>query len=473
MQTYDILIVGAGPAGMSAAIRSACLGMTTIVVDEQPAPGGQIWRAVEDNIRRGGHRELGAAYNDGVAVVRKFRECGAQYLPDTRVWQIERVADLGKPVASNDWIVFLSRAGGAENIRARHVLLATGAQERPMPFPGWTLPGVMTVGAAQILHKQARQIPDQPVWIAGSGPLPLLYMNQLLDVGGRIGGWLDTTPSGGIRRGIPALRGAMSGWHDLLKGLLWSARLRGKSFPIVRNVNGLRVFGIGRLEQIAYRTESGLEGEVAANVLLVHEGVVPSIHFTQAMGCSHRWNDAQLCFEPEVDTWGKSSITGLYVAGDGAGVGGAKAACTRGELSAVGVALSLGILSIERANEVGAPLRRRLRHELAMRPLLDSVYRPRDEIFTPADEAIVCRCEEVTARDVRLTARLGQPGPNQLKAFTRAGMGPCQGRQCGYTVANLLASAQCRSVAAVGFQRVRPPLKPVTLAELSVLDEPS
>ncbi|MGF6970881.1 transposase-like protein [Paraburkholderia sp. WC7.3g] len=162
-----------------------------------------------------------------------------------------------------------------------------------------------------------------------------------------------------------------------------------------------------------------------------------------------------------------------YVAGDGAGIGGAKAACTRGELAAIGVALSSGALSAGRASELAAPLRRRLAHELAMRPLLDSIYRPRTEIFTPPDETIVCRCEEVTAGDVRLAAELGQPGPNQLKAFTRAGMGPCQGRQCGYTVANLLASAQCRSVAAVGFQRVRPPLKPITLAELSAFDESS
>ncbi|MBC8726322.1 FAD-dependent oxidoreductase [Paraburkholderia sp. 31.1] len=473
MRTFDILIVGAGPAGMSAAIRSARLGMTTILVDEQQAPGGQIWRAIEENVRRGVHQGLGAAYSAGAAVVQNFRECGAHYLPETRVWQIERAPSPGKPAGSGEWIVFLSRADGAESIRARHVLLATGAQERPMPFPGWTLPGVMTVGAAQILHKSAHQIPDQPVWIAGSGPLPLLYMTQLLDAGGRIAGWLDTTPRGALRRGLPTLRGAVDGWHDLLKGLLWSARLRGRGFPIVRNVSSLRAFGIGRLEQIVYRTENGLSGDVAADILLVHEGVVPSIHFTQAMGCSHRWNEAQLCFEPEVDTWGETSMTGLYVAGDGAGIGGAKAACTRGELAATGVALSSGALSVERASELAAPLHRRLGHELAMRPLLDSIYRPRTEIFTPPDETIVCRCEEVTAGEVRLAAQLGQPGPNQLKAFTRAGMGPCQGRQCGYTVANLLASAQCRSVAAVGFQRVRPPLKPITLAELSALEESS
>ncbi|AWV05621.1 FAD/NAD(P)-binding oxidoreductase (plasmid) [Burkholderia sp. JP2-270] len=471
-QTFDILIVGAGPAGMSAAIRATQLGLSTLVVDEQPAPGGQIWRAIESNATRGLDRELGAAYSAGAAVVREFRLCGAHYRNETRVWQIERANATDRATDPKNWIAYMSGAGGAEGIQVRNVLLATGAQERPMPFVGWTLPGVMTVGAAQILHKTAHQIPEHPVWVAGSGPLPLLYMTQLLDAGGRIAGWLDTTPGGAWRRSIPVLRGAAEGWRDLLKGLLWSAKLRGKSFPIVRRVNSLQAFGIDRLEQIVYRTESGQSGDIAADMLLVHEGVVPSIHFTQAMGCSHRWNERQLCFEPELNTWGGASMSGLYVAGDGAGIGGAKAACTRGELAAIGVAVALGALSAGRAGEIAAPLRRRLEIELATRPLLDSVYRPRSQIFTPSDEAIVCRCEEVTAAEVRAAAQLGQPGPNQVKAFTRAGMGPCQGRQCGYTVANLLASTQCRSVADVGFQRVRPPLKPVTLAEISSLREP-
>lgn len=456
---------------MSAAIRATRLGMTTLVVDEQPAPGGQIWRAIETNVRRGIDRGFGAAYYAGEAVVRNFRACGASYQPETRVWQIERAAGADKSGDSMGWIVFMSRGSSAECIGARHVLLATGAQERPVPFPGWTLPGVMTVGAAQILHKTANQVPEHAVWVAGCGPLPLLYMTQLLDAGGSVAGWLDTTSGGAWKRGIPALRGAAVGWQDLLKGLLWSARLRGKSFPIVRQVNSLRAHGIGRLERIAYRTEDGQSGDIATDMLLVHEGVVPSIHFTQAMGCSHRWSESQLCFEPELDAWGGTSTSGIYVAGDGGGIGGAKAACTRGELAAIGVAVSSGALSAERAAEIAAPLRRRLYSELATRPLLDAIYRPYAKIFTPSDETIVCRCEEVTAAEVRVAAQLGQPGPNQLKAFTRAGMGPCQGRQCGYTVANLLASVQCRSVAEVGFQRVRPPLKPVTLAEISSLEE--
>jgi hypothetical protein len=115
------------------------------------------------------------------------------------------------------------------------------------------------------------------------------------------------------------------------------------------------------------------------------------------------------------------------------------------------------------------PLRRRLDRELALRPFLDALFKPRSQIFAPSDETIVCRCEEITARDIRAMVAIGQPGPNQVKAFTRAGMGPCQGRQCGYTVTRILAAAEQRSAAEVGFYRVRPPLKPITLGELASL----
>lgn len=117
-----------------------------------------------------------------------------------------------------------------------------------------------------------------------------------------------------------------------------------------------------------------------------------------------------------------------------------------------------------------APLREKLKKLLRLRPMLDALHPPRANIATPTDDTVVCRCEELTAGDIRKAAAIGQPGPNQLKAYTRAGMGPCQGRQCGYTIAHILAQEQGRTVADVGFYRIRPPLKPVTLAELATLN---
>ncbi|WZB77441.1 FAD/NAD(P)-binding oxidoreductase [Achromobacter insuavis] len=139
----------------------------------------------------------------------------AFYEPDTQVWQIEP-----------DWHVYMTRQGRAEVVRAGRVVLALGAQERPAPFPGWTLPGVLTVGAAQILLKTSRQVPADPVWVAGSGPLPLLYMAQLLRAGGKVAGWLDTSPPGGWRRALPWLGDALAAWGDVSKGLAWLREIR-------------------------------------------------------------------------------------------------------------------------------------------------------------------------------------------------------------------------------------------------------
>ncbi|MFC4276217.1 NAD(P)/FAD-dependent oxidoreductase [Achromobacter aloeverae] len=459
IREFDALIVGAGPAGMSAAIRLRALGRDVLVVDEQPAPGGQIWRAVETVAATATGALLGDEYRAGATLAEAFRRSGAVYEPGTQVWQIEP-----------DWHVYMTRAGKAEAVRARQVLLATGAQERPMPFPGWTLPGVLTVGAAQILLKTSRQVPAQPVWIAGSGPLVLLYMAQLLRAGGKIAGWLDTAPPGAWRRALPYLGDALRRAGEVGKGLRWLRELRAAGVRRIKGVREFRALGDGRLQQIEYTLPGGGKQRADAQVLLVHEGVVPSIHMTRALECEHAWNEQQSCLAPVLNEWGRTSRPGLYVAGDGAGIGGATAACVRGEIAALGMALDAGALDAAKADAAAAPLRASLADMLRLRPMLDALYPPRPNIYSPADDTIVCRCEELTAGDIRKAADLGQPGPNQIKSFTRAGMGPCQGRQCGYTIAHILAEKQRRPVADVGFYRVRPPLKPLTLGELASLD---
>lgn len=456
----DLLIVGAGPAGMAAAATARRHGLSVRVVDDQPAPGGQIWRAVETVSATPRLARLGAAYGAGASRAAAFRACGAIYEPQSELWQIEP-----------GFRAFVTRGGKARSVSADAIILATGAQERPVPFPGWTLPGVVTVGAAQILLKTADSVPSSPVWVAGSGPLPLLYMTQLLAAGGQIAGFLDTTPRGRVTTALKHLPQALGRLGDLVKGLGWSLSLRRAGFPIVRHVADIRAEGDGRLQRLRYRTEDGREGTAEAEVLLVHEGLVPNIHVPMALGCGVVWSAAQHCYVPELDAWGETTQANIFVAGDGAGIGGAEAAEPRGRLAALRIAARLGKVSEAQAESAARQERAALAHALALRPFLDALYAPREQVFAPADETLVCRCEEVTAGDLRARAVQGRPGPNQLKAFTRAGMGPCQGRQCGYTMAHILAAAQGRPVGDVGFYRIRPPLKPVTLGELASLDE--
>jgi len=459
---FELIVVGAGPAGLAAATRAANAGMSVLMLDEQPLPGGQIWRSVE-NVAPGAVGEmLGPEYRLGADKVAEFRRSGAGYEAGVRVWQIEP-----------GWTVFASRGNVARTYKAKRVLLATGAQERPAPFPGWTTPGVMTVGAAQIALKSSREIPSEPVWIAGSGPLPLLYIVQLLRAGGTMGGWLSTTPKGAFQRALPNLLCAAKGHEDFVKGLKWMRTIARAGVKVEKAVTELRARQgqDGRLESIEYRASDGKIKKVATRLLLIHEGVVPSIHITQALGCKHQWRANQRCLAPALDGWGRTSVPGIYVAGDGAGIGGAAAASTLGELAAIGIQIDASYVTVHDGERHASPLRRKLSRELAVRPLLDAVYAVRKEVFSPADDTIVCRCEELSAGQIRAAALDGGPSPDRIKSLTRAGMGPCQGRQCGYTVSNIIAEVQNRPVAEVGFYRVRPPLKPLTLGELASLDD--
>lgn len=454
---HDVLIVGAGPAGMAAAVELSSLGVATLVVDEQPLPGGQIWRAAE--LPRGDAvaSALGADYAAGAGQVARFRASGADYLPETRMWHVEP-----------GFRAFMSRGGKAFSAEFRAVLLATGAQERPVPRAGWTLPGVMTVGAAQILLKTSAQIPERPVWIAGSGPLPLLYMRQLLALGGTVAGYLDTTPPGAVGRVMPHLAGALRGRAELRKGLEWLRGLRETGLRTHRAVGEVKALGNGRLEAISFVTRAGRRRHEPASVLLLHEGLVPSIHATLALNCEHEWSVAQGCFQPRTDAGGMTSLEGLYVAGDSAGIAGAAAAGARGRIAAQAIARRLGRQVPPAA---AAAARRELRRATAARGFLDALYPPPSHVAGIADDVVICRCEELTAGEIRAAARVHRGGPDHVKAHTRCGMGPCQGRQCGYPIGQILAREYGQAPAEIGFFRIRPPLKPLTLGELAWMED--
>lgn len=437
---------------MSAALELQGRGLSVTIADDQPAPGGRIFAAIE---KRAKHsvEDVG-----GANLVARFRASGGNYLQATEVWQIEPTPR-----------VFLTREGQASTLKPRFVLLATGAQERPMPFSGWQLPGVMTIGGAQILLKTARQIPDEPVWLAGSGPLLLLYARQLLAAGGSIDGIMDTSPPGRMAASIGLLPAALSyGWRDLLRGVNWFVFLR--KLRVIRGVAEIEAIGSKRLEAVRYTMRSGISREVNAKLLFVHDGIIPGLYASLAADCAHRWNTKQQCFEPVLDAFGASSNPAIFIAGDGAAIGGARAAMLSGRLAAIGIAKAAGKLSAEAAQAAAAPLQHSLAKARHFRNFIDAFYPPTE--MPISDTALVCRCEEVTAGHIRQISK-GRPhlDPDGIKIATRAGMGPCQGRQCGLSLTKLIAEVHGGKPEEIGFLRVRPPLKPLTVGELASLEQ--
>lgn len=459
-EPYDLAIVGAGPAGMAAATTAAELGLRSVVLDEQDAPGGQIYRSIERVARDHPQRFalLGEDYAAGLALVRKFRDCGADFRPGSTVWQVQ--VPLG---------ILYSSQGASHAVRARRILIATGAMERPMPLPGWTLPGVMTVGAAQILLKTVGAVPQGRVVLVGCGPLLLLFAWQLLQANVRVAAVVDTSAAGARGRAVHHLPRALMAPGYVGKGLRYIRLLREAGIATIDNVESVQVSGTDRVQEVLV-TRNGQVERLAADVALLHQGLVPNANLGWALRCEHEWSESQRCFVPSTDPWGLASQADVQFAGDCAGISGARAAEHAGRLAALEAAQRLGrITAAERDQRARAPAAE-LRRDRRIRPLLEALYRPRDRFVAPEqDDVIVCRCEEATAGDIRRAVSQGCPGPNQMKAFVRCGMGPCQGRMCGLTVTEVMAAARNVAPSAIGYYRIRPPIKPLALGELASL----
>jgi NADPH-dependent 2,4-dienoyl-CoA reductase/sulfur reductase-like enzyme len=450
--THDLAIIGAGPAGMAAATLAAELGLDTVLIDEQDAPGGQIYRGVERASRDAGSPSpLGADYLVGHKLAADFRASAAQYRPATTVWHIDPYG-----------ILSLISADTSDTIQARRILIATGAIERPVPVPDWTLPGVMTAGAAQILLKTGDLVPDGRTVLAGQGPLLYLVAAQLARAGAVPVLLLETTPLRNRHAAVGHLSAALGGWRALAKGLAMIREVRRAGIPTVRRVTGLRAVGRDRVERVAWDG-----GEIAADLLLLHEGVIPNTQVSLALGLEHRWDEEQLCWRPLVDAWGATSLPTIAIAGDGGGIFGAGAAVLSGHLAALDAAAMFDKIDPVERDRRARPIRPALRRERAIRPFLDALYRPAPAMLVPLDDIVACRCEEVTVGQIRRAARLGAQGPNQAKAFTRCGMGPCQGRVCGPIVSAVMADTLSKPIAEMGAYRPRAPYKPITLGALA------
>lgn len=458
----DVVVVGAGPAGMTTASCLAESGVRVLLLDEHTAPGGQVYRSVEKvtDKRPADLNVLGSHYRSGSKAVERLHSSGAQYWPGTSVWEISAAEEAALAVG-------VVRDGRARMIQAGHIVLATGAMERPTPFPGWTLPGVMTVGAAQTLLKSSGLVPEGRIAVAGSGPLLYLYISQLIKAGKKPQVILDTRPRASLQIKLSVLAALTVDPASMFRGLGWMREVR-REIRVRERVHRLRASGVEKLSSISYEScDRQFTDEV--DLLLVHDGVIPNTWLAMSAGCRHHWNVQQRCWVPDITGAGQTSRQSVSVVGDAAGIIGADASVLHGEAVACEVAACLEGKQPGVVGNAAHPLLA-WQHR-TLRRCLDRFYPPAQEFeLPPDDETVVCRCEEVTAGEIRRVAALGCVGPNQGKAFTRCGMGPCMGRKCGVTVSRLIAEHHGLSMHEVGHYRIRPPVKPINVGQLADLE---
>ncbi|MEP7298618.1 MAG: FAD/NAD(P)-binding oxidoreductase [Burkholderiales bacterium] len=445
------VIVGAGPAGMRAAEQLVAGGQRPIVIDEAQRFGGQIYRQPPAVMRRARRDLYGFEAGRASAVLDRFESLLPQidYRPDTLVWQVEANT------------LQLVRAGRVEALSFDALILATGATDRVLPFPGWTLPGVYTLGAAQVALKHQACLIGPRVVFAGTGPLLYLVAWQYASHGGQVAAVLDSAPKTAKLRAAPNMlaRPAVAA-----KGAYFLARLKLMGVPLHGGVTPMKAEGTERVTALTW-CAGGTTRTTACDAIGVGHGLRSETQLADLAGCAFEYSEIEQAWLPTRDAAGRTSARGVYLAGDGAGVLGADAA----ELSGARAALAaLEDLVAPASMDRAAQIERETRAHVTFRRGLETAFAPPSRWAAEApDDLIVCRCEEVTAGELRACARdTGTRELNRLKSLTRIGMGRCQGRMCAPAASRLLAHAVGSELKEVGRLRGQAPIKPLPITLL-------
>lgn len=446
----DIVIVGAGPAGISAAEVLCAKGLRPILIDEGARAGGQGYRRPADDLALDMNRLMGSEAQRYAALHRRFEALlpAIDYRPRTLVWAID-----GKQL-------HLLHEGKAETLAFDKLLIASGAMDRVAPMPGWTLPGVFTLGGAQVALKDQGCLIGSRVAFLGSSPLLALAAKQYRDMGADIAVIADTTPLSAKAAAMPALLRAP---RTLLRGLWYMGASLRAGTAMLHGVTPVAIEGAGRVEALVLRDAQGRERRFACDAVALGHGLKPETQLADLAGAQFAYDTDFRLFLPEIDRMGRAR-PGLYLAGDGVRIGGADAAEASGALAAHAILSDIGqAQDIEAIRQLARQVERLRSFQ---RGLALAFAWPKAQIAALPDSVTLCRCENVTIGEVRaaMARDLGPVEVNRVKAMTRCGMGRCQGRVCGPALQEIVAASAGSDGATAGRLRGQAPVKPIALA---------
>lgn len=457
----DLIVIGAGPAGANAAMVAASNGVDVHLVDEATQAGGQVWRAPIGDFEKSDAPET----REGSSLRTRLATSGVKTLMGQRVWSV---------LINIDGLFQVDSLGpdGSTRLIAPRLVAATGAYERIVPFHGWTTPGVMGLAAATILLKSHAVVPGKRPIIAGAGPLLLSVAASILDAGAKPVAvidldsrvdWLTRLPVLATQPGLAA------------RGAGWAARVRSAGVPILHRHSVRSVDGHDQVERVTVSPvdasgafTDGQDRQFNADTLLAGHGLTPGADIPRLLGAKMQHSVVRGGYVPDTGAHGQTSVDGLFAVGDGAGIRGADAAVIGGQICGLAVAKESGQLSeAEFGRKVKPLLKARKKQSRFSDAIAKTLALRSGQVASVPKSAVVCRCEDVTRAEIEAAGSEGARDVNQLKHFTRTGMGPCQGRLCGEIAATILSQHLGVARQAVGTFTIRPPLRPVAMGDLT------
>ena len=463
MREVELAIIGGGPAGICAALEAARYGVPTVLLEENHSLGGQVYRRLADDFTVASQKQPDKYYVKGTELIAELEQYRGkiELMDDAFVWGI----------FPDKEIAFL-HGDKLGTLKAQRLILAEGAYDRPIPFPGWTLPGVITAGAALRMVKVEYVLPGERILLAGTGPLQLLLAAHLVRAGAKVVAILETSHVSNSWQRLPQLWGQ---WELLKDGLDYIWEIRKAGIPLLRGHAIIEAKGEEQVCQAVYarvdrdwQIVPGTEKSVDVDSIITGYGLIPSGRLSRLCGCHHKWAPYLGGWVPKHNEYMETDLPGVFTAGDCNGIEGAVIAAEEGRLAAINICRESGYITPEEAEHRCSLIFKKLRGLRRFESALNSIFAIRRGLLAQIpDDVVICRCEEVTAGEIREVIAEGMTNINEIKALTRAGMGPCQGRMCVSIIAEMVSLKTNQPLAEIGLPTPRPPIKPVPLVDIA------
>lgn len=470
IDSHDLIVIGGGPAGLSAALKSSTHGVKTALIEERITLGGQIFKRLGVGFKESSPKSLGKDYARGAELISDLEKSNVEVFESTQVVSIE-----------DSFVYTTHPIYGTRAFKFKNLIITPGAYDRPVVFPGWTLPGVMTAGAVQTLVKTQQLSPGKKILFAGSGPLALAFSAQLLELGAPVYKVLESSHPPKLSEILRLSAAASGNWNLISDAIRYRSILLKRFIPFKYRRIVIKAEGQGRVESVTHckvddkwRPIEGTEEVESVDLLCLGYGFFPSHEIFRFLGCSFIYEENQGGFKVEKDQWGETSVPGIFAAGDGTGVTGSYSAIAQGALAGLRVAFMHGNLSEFQLKDLARAYIRELSNRNKFQKALNHMFDIRPGIYELAsDETIVCRCESVKKSDIDSVIE-SSADVSVVKAYTRAGMGLCQGRNCQRQIAAMISKRHNLPFNEIAFATPRFPFKPIEIgliADSSIRDE--